>query len=182
MENKNTHKKFENSNKNILEGFDPISNENCKILILGTMPGAESLRQQQYYAYRMNQFWRLIFEIFKLPLTENYEVKKKVILEERIALWDVLKNCERKDSSDSNIKVPVANDFNQLFENLPKLEYICFNGKEAEKLYRKLVLGKSHEDQVTEDRFQYIGFPSTSPANTIKYEEKLQVWKKLLDL
>jgi hypoxanthine-DNA glycosylase len=180
MKNDMENKIVQITNNNILEGFAPINSENCRILILGTMPGAESLRKQQYYAYRMNQFWRIIFEIFNLEMTEDYEMKKKVLLEHNIALWDVLKYCERKDSSDSNIKAPVANDFNTLFQKLPKLEFICFNGKEAEKLYKKMVIGKYPTEMST--RYAYIVFPSTSPANTKKYEQKLYMWRSLVEL
>mgnify|MGYP001601729127 FL=1 len=95
----------------MVEGFEPIIDENCEILILGTMPGAESLIKQEYYAFERNQFWRIIFSIFGKEIADNYESKKVVLLNNNIAIWDVLASCDRENSSDSNIRNAVVNDF-----------------------------------------------------------------------
>ncbi|MDV3426481.1 MAG: DNA-deoxyinosine glycosylase [Bacillota bacterium] len=98
----------------MIRSFDPIADENSKLLILGTMPGAESLRKQQYYGYDRNQFWKIMFSVFQEDFKENYDEKKKLLLENGAALWDVIKNCERENSSDSKIKRPEANDISSL--------------------------------------------------------------------
>ncbi|NNU78169.1 DNA-deoxyinosine glycosylase [Clostridium estertheticum] len=156
----------------MVEGFEPIIDENCEILILGTMPGAESLIKQEYYAFERNQFWKIIFSIFGKEIADNYESKKAVLLNNKIAIWDVLKSCDRENSSDSNIRNAVVNDFMGLFSEYPNLKNIYFNGKKAESLYRKLVVNK--------DNLRQFILPSTSPANAVKFEEKLDEWRQIL--
>lgn len=160
----------------MLTGFEPIIDRDCEILILGSMPGEESLRKQQYYGYKRNHFWKIIFALFGQQQVDDYETKKAFLLQHHIALWDVIEQCNREGSSDSNIKNVVPNDFKTLFENYPKLKRVCFNGKKAHELYNRYVL-----QGVNEDRFIYIVLPSTSPANTTSFEQKLSEWKKVTD-
>ncbi|HEY8890205.1 MAG TPA: DNA-deoxyinosine glycosylase [Clostridium sp.] len=156
-------------------GLKPIIDKNCEILILGTMPGADSLIKQEYYAFERNQFWKIIFSIFGKEIDDNYESKKAVLLNNKIAIWDVLKSCDRKDSSDSNIKNPVANDFELLFIKYPNLRNIYFNGKKAESLYRQLVVNK-----INENNLSLFNLPSTSPANAVKFDKKANEWRQIL--
>ncbi|MCR1898618.1 DNA-deoxyinosine glycosylase [Irregularibacter muris] len=160
----------------MIEGFLPIIDNNSEILILGTMPGGESLKKQEYYAYGRNQFWKIIFSLLKGQATDDYEEKKKILLESHIGVWDVLKSCDRKGSLDVNIKNPQSNNFKLLFEQYPKIKQIYFNGKTAEKLYRKLVARDTEEYNI-----ELIGLPSTSPANAISFEKKLEAWKKIIN-
>lgn len=140
------------------------------------MPGGESLKKQEYYAYGRNQFWKIIFSLLKGQATDDYEEKKKILLESHIGVWDVLKSCDRKGSLDVNIKNPQSNNFKLLFEQYPKIKQIYFNGKTAEKLYRKLVARDTEEYNI-----ELIGLPSTSPANAISFEKKLEAWKKIIN-
>lgn len=54
-------------------GFPPVADENSEILILGSMPGQESLNKQQYYGHTRNQFWKILFQLFDETLEDNYE-------------------------------------------------------------------------------------------------------------
>ncbi|MCB2290827.1 DNA-deoxyinosine glycosylase [Clostridium sp. CS001] len=159
----------------MVEGFEPIIHENCEILILGTMPGAESLIHQEYYGNRQNQFWKIVFSLFGEEMIESYDDKMDFLLKNHIAIYDVLKSCDRVDSSDSNIKNPVANDFKSLFIKYPNLKSIYFNGKKAEALYKKLVV-----KNVNKDDLNLFNLPSTSPANAVKLEAKANEWRRIL--
>lgn len=162
----------------MIYSFEPIISDNCKVLLLGTMPGVESLRRQQYYGYRHNAFWRIIYSLFGREPDEEYEMRKAFLLEHDIALWDVLKACERKGSSDSDIKQPVPNDFNGLYLKYPCISSICFNGGPAGRLYRRFV-GDTGRDSSLKS---FYHLPSTSPAYTIAFEKKLEQWQLLLKL
>ncbi|GEC78855.1 DNA-deoxyinosine glycosylase [Flavobacterium aquatile] len=152
--------------------FKPISNKDATILILGTMPGEQSILLDQYYGHSRNNFWKLLFTIFETPFSEDYENRKALILNNNIALWDVLQVCERQGSLDSAIKNEVINDFEYFLKNHPKINHIFFNGQKAASFFKKYVsLEKDYPTTI---------LPSTSPANAGKtFEEKLSEWKKI---
>jgi hypoxanthine-DNA glycosylase len=162
-----------------IHSFEPIVDDKCRVLILGTMPGVMSLKKQQYYGYDQNAFWRIIYGLFGQIPDEDYELRKAFILRQQIAVWDVLMACEREGSSDGDIKNPVPNDFADLYSRYPDLGSVCFNGGPAERLYRRFI------EKPGSDRFSprnYYSLPSTSPAYTIGFERKLEQWRLLLQL
>ena len=122
-----------------IASFEPISGENPKVLILGTMPGKKSLEVKKYYANKQNQFWRIIYGLFNDVVEEDYEKRKAFLKIHHIAVWDVLKSCDREGSSDSKIIRPVPNDFETFFMNYPGIKAVFFNGKKAGELFNKLV-------------------------------------------
>jgi hypoxanthine-DNA glycosylase len=161
----------------MIKGFEPIIDNNCEAFVLGTMTGADSLRKEEYYANERNQFWKIVFSLVGEETNVSYVEKQKILLKNHIALWDVIQSCEREGSSDSNIKNPVANDFKSFYAKYPKIKSIYFNGKKAEELYKKLVIKNGVNEGVS-----FTTLPSTSPANAIKFEEKLGGWKSILHL
>ncbi len=40
-----------------IKGFAPIAFEDSEVLLLGTLPGVESLQKNYYYADKTNYFW-----------------------------------------------------------------------------------------------------------------------------
>jgi hypoxanthine-DNA glycosylase len=149
--------------------FPPISNPNATVLILGTMPSAQSLAIGQYYGNPRNAFWKLIFTIFDTSFSTEYENRKSILLENRIALWDVLQACVRKGSLDSAIEQEVPNDFNSFLNAHPHIQYIYFNGQKAAAYFKHYVK--------SENNYHLVTLPSTSPANAIKsFDLKLQEW------
>ena len=112
-----------------LVGLLPIEDSECQILILGTMPGVESLKQQAYYANSRNLFWKLIAEVIGKDVPENYEDKKAYLIKNGIALWDMCQTCLRDGSLDSNISEEMPNDIKAFVAQHPYLKAIGFNGK-----------------------------------------------------
>ena len=157
----------------MISSFDPIINEKSEILILGSMPGAESLRQHQYYAQKTNAFWKIIFDLFDEPFSENYSDRVNVVLHNELALWDVLSSCERDGSLDSNIKNEEANDLIGLLQRYPNIKMICFNGKKAYDSYKRWIGFDKNAD------IRYVRLPSTSAAHAIKYVDKREAWEIL---
>lgn len=158
-----------------VQSFPPIVGANSRILVLGTMPGAESLRQQRYYAYGRNDFWRIMLALFGQPETLEYDERVAMLLRHGVAAWDVLHSCERRTSADADIREPAANDIPGLLRDHPGIVAVAPNGKGAERLFRRLVLPQLEVAPVV------CTLPSTSPAHTMPFAQKLEGWKKLLD-
>ena len=160
----------------LLSSFLPIIDERSRILILGSMPGVESLRLQQYYGHPRNQFWKLVYEIFETQASGDYEEKVAYIRNKKIAVWDVIENCYREGSLDSNIREEKVNDFSALFKAYPDIKTVFFNGGKAYETYKKWI-GFSALPNLT-----FHKVTSSSPANTKRYEEKLREWSVIVDL
>ena len=157
----------------MIQSFLPLLPEKPTVLILGTMPGIVSLQQQQYYGHPRNHFWKIIASLFNSEiLPQEYEERKSMLLANKIALWDVLQFCDREGSLDVAIKNPVPNPILELLSQKPSITKIIFNGKESHKLFVKYfgVL----------ENLNYEVVPSTSPANTMNFEIKLEFWRKAL--
>ena len=158
----------------MIHSFPPFVNATTEILILGTMPGIASLEKQEYYAHPRNNFWKIIYTLLNsLPIAENFEEKISLLQNHKIGLWDVLENCERKGSLDIHIKNHKENDFEMLLEEFSGITKIVFNGKESHKYFFKKF------GQIK--GITYYVMPSTSPANTMSFEKKLEIWSIILD-
>lgn len=159
----------------MIHSFAPIADENCRVLVLGSMPSVVSLERQQYYGHKQNFFWPMMFQLFAEPYSEQYSDKKALLLRHHIALWDVLASCEREGSLDSNITDEVPNDIRGLLKQYPSIQYLCFNGGKAYQTFKR-----NFPDLL--QQMQYWQLPSTSPAHTMKREQKLQAWQVILSL
>ncbi|MDR3339410.1 MAG: DNA-deoxyinosine glycosylase [Candidatus Symbiothrix sp.] len=139
------------------KSFAPVYDAETQMLILGTLPGAKSLAYNEYYGDPRNRFWRIIAEITGHKLPENYTEKTQMLLENKIGLWDVVREANREGSLDSAIKNEEPNDLNSLILSLKNLKAIAFNGKKAAQFYDK------YFKRV--DGIRYLLLPSSSPAN-----------------
>ena len=144
----------------------------ARVLIVGSMPSVKSLSDAQYYAHPRNAFWPILFEVFGRELTGDYEAKKALIRENGLALWDVAGICEREGSLDSSMRGVVINDFAALYAQCPQICAVLCNGGTAHSLFVK--------SGYAENRRVYR-MPSTSPAYTMAYGEKLSIWKETLE-
>jgi double-stranded uracil-DNA glycosylase len=155
--------------------FPPIASPDSWVLILGTMPGKASLREQQYYAHPQNAFWRIAAEILGFDATSAYPVRVSSLETCGIALWDILQSCTRESSLDSDIDTStiVPNDFRRFFATHSHIRRVCFNGAKAAALYTRHVQPHLRNASPVE----YLQLPSTSPANAaIPRTEKLRAW------
>ena len=150
--------------------FPSLSNPQATVLLLGTIPGAQSLVMKEYYAHPHNHFWKLIATIFKEPLSGDYNKKKEMLIRNKIAVWDVLQACERQGSLDSAILKEVPNDFTAFLNEHPNIKLIAFNGQKAAAFFKKHI-------GITQN-YTFITMPSTSPAHASKsFEQKLKEWE-----
>ncbi len=159
----------------IITSFAPIANQQARVLILGSMPGVQSLSAAQYYAHKQNAFWRIIGDILDISPTATYIERIQKLIEHNIAVWDVLHSCVRIGSLDSAIAAAKENDFNTFYEQHPNIQWVFFNGAAAERYYRIHVLPKLKNTSLT---LTYLRLPSTSPAHaSLTYQAKLSIWK-----
>ena len=162
-------------------GFPPIAGKKPRILILGSMPGEESLRKREYYAHKRNLFWAIMGHILGFSPDKAYCERKAILRKNRIALWDVLMSCERKGSLDSSIvgATSLENDFLSFYLEFPAIKCVFFNGTKAETEYRKRVLPAVRCDR---PGLIYKKLPSTSPAMAgLTKEEKLARWSVIME-
>src|ERR1700738_4258099 len=154
-----------------LLGLPPIIDDGAQALILGNMPSVMSLGAQQYYANPRNAFWRITGEIFGFEPSAQYDARTAALMAHGIAVWDVLRSCRRVGSLDSAVEPDsmVANAFGQLFERYPRIALVFFNGAAAEKNFNRLVR--------IAPAVRYQRLPSTSPAQTMRYADKLAAWR-----
>ncbi|MGA7750557.1 MAG: DNA-deoxyinosine glycosylase [Gallionella sp.] len=165
-----------------VQSFPPIQNPNASTLILGSMPGKESLRAGQYYAHRRNAFWPIMGDLIGAVPTLPYEARTQILKSAGIALWDVLASCTRHSSLDADIEANSisANDFALFFLKHPDITHVYFNGSMAEQCFRKHVQPLL-EPLLINRPLHYQRLPSTSPANaSMRYEQKLRSWKVIL--
>lgn len=155
-----------------IHGFPPIADPSARLLILGSMPGTESLRANQYYAHPRNALWRIVGDFLGTGLGESYPARCERLMSTGIALWDVLASCTRAGSLDTAISDALANDFAVFLAAHPHITHIYFNGATAEKSFRRLVLPSLEPRAI-----RYQRLPSTSPAHAaLSYAEKLAAW------
>jgi len=162
------------------QGFPPIIDATSRVLILGTLPSDESLRRQQYYGHPRNQFWRILAEIYHMPMAEAYPQRVALVRQKQLAVWDVLQHGEREGSLDQAIRQAVPNDFEELFRTYRNLRTIVFNGRKAHDLFEHTIVKQQELGSL--DRFPRLLMPSTSPAATMPLAEKIARWRQIINL
>lgn len=159
-------------------GLPPIGDARARVLILGTLPGDESLRRQQYYGHPRNHFWPLMAELRGVSVPDVYAERMALLADSGFMLWDVLRAAERIGSLDSAIRNAIANDFVEFFRRHPAIDTIAFNGQKAQALFARHV---GRDATITERAFNTVVLPSSSPAYVRPFAEKAKLWRDALD-
>lgn len=159
----------------------PCEGPGSRVLILGSMPGAASLRARQYYAHPRNQFWPIMERLFGIPADAQYNTRLAGLVRAKVALWDVVGECVRPGSLDARI-VPdsvAPNDIADLVRRHPTLRAVFLNGATARRLFDRHIL-RPHPDLM--DCLHIETLPSTSPAHASRgFGEKAMAWRALRD-
>lgn len=151
--------------------FEPVFDENSKVLILGTFPSVKSRENQFYYGHPQNRFWKVIAGLTESEVPQTIEEKKKLLLEHGIAIWDVIESCDIIGSSDSSIKNVEPTELRKILD-ASNIKQIYANGSKAGQLYKKYQLPLTGMEAVV--------LPSTSPANAAWSLERLcEAWRKI---
>ena len=159
--------------------FPPVALPDARVLILGSMPGVESLRRQQYYAHPRNGFWPILGGLLGFDPGLPYAARTARLAASGIALWDVLASCERQGSLDAHIRQGEANDFLAFFRCHPRIRVIFFNGSTAATLFRRRVWPELSREF---PHLELCQLPSTSPAHAgLSLKAKLEAWKTVAE-
>lgn len=152
-----------------VHNFEPIYNENSKILILGSFPSVKSREAAFYYGHPQNRFWPLLARLLKEEKTETIDEKIKMILKHHIALYDAAYACEIEGSADVKMKNIIPSDLSPILETGDIRAIFC-NGRKSYDIVTKK-MGR-----------EAILLPSTSPANASYSMERLEEhWKVILN-
>lgn len=158
--------------EHIIHSIEPVFDTESRVLILGTMPSPKSREVQFYYGHPQNRFWRVLAAVLGEEVPQSVPEKKTMLLRHRIALWDVLAECEITGASDSSIRNPVANDLSVILNHAP-VQAVFTTGATAWKLYTRL--------QKPHTGIEAVRLPSTSPANcAVKMEALTEAYKAIL--
>jgi hypoxanthine-DNA glycosylase len=156
----------------VKRSFPPIVDARSRVLVLGTLPGEESLRRVEYYAHPRNLFWPIVCALFDAAPPAAYAERLGFVAARRIALWDVCGLAERRASADATIRRETPNAIHALLDTHPGIVAVAFNGSGAERLYGR------HFTRRPE--LAYLSLPSTSPAHArLGFGEKLARWQRL---
>lgn len=148
--------------------FEPVFDEHSKVLILGTFPSVKSREQNFYYGHPQNRFWKVLANLTGCEVPGTVEEKKKFLLSEHIAVWDVIAKCDIIGSSDSSIRNVVPADLSRILDHAP-IRQIYANGGKAYELYQKYAYPITGRE--------IVKLPSTSPANAAwQMERLLEAW------
>ena len=140
--------------------------------MLGTLPGEESLRRQEYYAHSRNLFWPIVCALFADSVPADYADRLRFVARRRIALWDVCASGQRRASADSTIRQEIPNAIDGLLTAHPAIRAVAFNGSGAQRLFDRHFARRPH--------LLYIALPSTSPAHArLGFADKLERWSAL---
>jgi double-stranded uracil-DNA glycosylase len=152
----------------VSRGLPPVTGQKPLVLILGSFPSVLSLAHGEYYGNPRNRFWAMTEELFTIPAVLPYPERTRRLVQEGIALWDVVAACSRPGSADSRIRNPVPNDIAGFVRAYPSVRLIALNGSTAGHLYHRLA---------EVGGLPSVTLPSTSPANArIPLAEKVRVW------
>jgi hypoxanthine-DNA glycosylase len=155
--------------------FPPIADARARVLVLGTLPGEESLRRREYYAHPRNLFWPIVFALFDTTPAADYAERLAFVAARRIALWDVCELAEREASADAAIRRERPNAIDRLLDAHPLICAVAFNGSGAKRLYDRHFTRRGE--------LNYLALPSTSPAHArLDFAAKLARWTALRDV
>ena len=151
--------------------IEPIFDKNSKILILGSFPSVKSREEMFFYGHKQNRFWKVTAAVFGCEVPKTVPEKIEFLLKNKIAVWDVIGECDIIGSADSTIKNAVPNDISKILDSAD-IQCIFTNGKTAHKYYCEYLASSVKREAVC--------LPSTSPANAAWSLERLaESWSKI---
>lgn len=139
-----------------IEGLEPFIPDECRVLILGSMPSVKSLEKSFYYANPQNRMFKLLNIYYEAkqqghsievgsPVADPKKVLSTTECQEvlhtlKIGMYDVVKSCVREGSLDSAIKDVEYADILGLLQKHPTVSAVITAGGFASKELKKSTL------------------------------------------
>jgi hypoxanthine-DNA glycosylase len=150
----------------------PVIGADTRVLILGSFPGDASLAARQYYAHPRNHFWPLLSAIVGEPLAAMpYEARLLRMSAHGVGVWDTIVACTREGSLDSAIRATTLAETRRVRLRAPEVALVCFNGQTAARAAPAWRAAG----------YATLALPSSSPAYTRPFAEKLAAWRPIAD-
>ena len=154
--------------------FPIFIDKDSKIFILGSFPSVKSREQMFYYAHPQNRFFKVLFTLFNEEYSSDISKRKELLKKHKIALYDVIEECDIEGSADNTIMNIKPIDIKTILEIYPNIKLIATTGSKAASLFDKYLLDKIGNRMV-------VHLPSTSPANAkMKLVELVEKYKELI--
>lgn len=155
--------------QHVIHPFEPIYDEESRVLILGSLPSVQSRANDFYYGHKQNRFWKVLAGVFNEEVPQTIEDKLALLHNNHVAIWDVIQECDIKGSNDASIKNVIPTNIEKILLN-SNIKMIFANGATAGKLYSKF--------QLEQTKCEAINLPSTSPANAAwNLDRLIDSWK-----
>lgn len=163
----------------ICVSLNPVWDRHARVLVLGSMPGAASLRQQQYYAHPHNAFWPIMAALLGFSADAEYAARLEALRRNGVGLWDVLASCERRGSLDSDIREESPNPLVELLAGFDTPRAIVLNGRKAQQSFERFA---GAAVRARWPALAILAMPSTSPAHaSLRRLDKQAVWSRMLN-
>lgn len=156
--------------------FPPSVTPDCSVLVLGSLPGDESLRQAQYYAHPRNAFWKIMGSLLGFDPSLPYGERLSLLNRGGVGLWDVVASGVRPGSLDQHISQEQPNDIAALLDSFPGIGVVCCNGTASHKYLKRYF-----PELFLRETLSVIQMPSTSPAAArLTYEQKFRAYEEIM--
>ena len=152
--------------------FEKFIQDDSKVLILGSFPSVKSLQYSFYYSHPQNRFFPVLAKLFNEECPSSIDDRKAFLIKHKIALYDVIEECDINNSDDSSIRNPIPIDIESILNDYPNIKVIGITGRKAGSLFDKYL-----KDKV---KIKVIYLPSTSSANAkMKIDDLVKEFHKL---
>lgn len=151
-------------------GLPPMLDPATRVLVMGSFPGEASLAAAQYYAHPRNHFWPLMAAILGEALPAlPYRERLARLRARSVGLWDTVVACRRDGSLDAAIRDATHAGTRRVRRAAPQVALVCFNGATAARAAPAFAAAG----------YATLALPSTSPAHTRPFAEKLAAWQAI---
>ncbi len=137
--------------------FKEVVFKDSKVLILGSFPSVKSREEKFYYMHKQNRFYNVLARVLDDTdfLNKEINIKINALQKHKIALYDVVEECDIVLSDDNSITNVKPINLKKIISQ-SSIKCILLNGRKAYELFLKYFKDCS---------LDYYLMPSTSPRN-----------------